>query len=583
MGGGTMQLIAYGEQDVYLTTNPQITYFKVVYKRLTSFAMQPINYQFIGVPEFGGTSSVIISKDYDLLHKMYLRLILPEVIPSDEKSKFAWVRKIGNALIQSVNIDIGGTIIDRQYSDWLNIWWELFRNPKSNVDGYLSMIGDVDELIEYSNEKKKEYELFVPLQFWFNRNTGLSIPLIALQYHQVTMTVAFRKREELIICNDYFMKNDVSQIFIKDAFLLTDVIYLDNYERKRFAKVNHEYLIEQVQFNGEELVLHDNPIYHLDFNHPTKEILWCIKNGNYTSGNYFIGYNHTDNWDNWEQTAVDSTLKLLEQSHIFALSSNLPVLSNNWIMVNPGEVITVNNWTIINKSDDTTVFYNYMSLISPNGVSLLSQIYGILTLNSGNIINDLSKNIIYDIVKYLSIRDISLPTNCCEDTRSRTSFFMEIIPGEGNDPDITNIIPGSLQIPDDIIVYQWHNCGILIDGSFNPVKNALIQYNGHDRFDTREGAYFNYVQPEQHHTNIPPDGINVYSFCLFPEKHQPSGTSNLSKIDTTDLILWIDDITFEPGLIDINFFNAENRISIFGFSYNILRIMNGLGGLAYKI
>jgi hypothetical protein len=587
MGGGLMQLIAYGEQDIYLTKNPQITYFKIVYRRYTNYASQLLTHTFGGVPNFGEKGSAIIPKEGDLLHRMYLYVKIASVDPTESQdisAKFSWVRRLGHALIESINIVIGGTVVDTQYGEWLDIWWELTRETINNVRGYLKMIGDDEILTEYNNLTKPEYDLFIPLQFWFNRNSGLSIPLIALQYHDVVMNIQFRKSNQVIIANNDFIKNNIDQISIIDSYILSDVIFLDTEERRRFAKDGHEYLIEQIQYNGEELVKEGNLKYRLDFNHPTKEIYWCMKNGNYTNGHKFIAYTHLSGESNWNISAKDATLTLLKQSHIFSLDEIIPVSpGSNWQQINPQTTLTINNWTIDNKSSDVIVYYNSNSLLGSNNVSITARIKGIMTLNSGDIIENLENNIFYDIFEYLRIRDISVPTDCCVDTRSQTLFDLVIIPGIGNDPDIVNITQGSLSIPEDIIVYQWDNCGILIDKSGNPIQKGLIQLNGHDRFDVREGIYFNKVVSEIHHTNIAVDGINSYSFALNPEKHQPSGTSNLSRIDQTDLILWFEDNTFTSGDVDIGFFNNENRILIYSLSYNILRIMSGLAALAYQL
>jgi hypothetical protein len=133
----------------------------------------------------------------------------------------------------------------------------------------------------------------------------------------------------------------------------------------------------------------------------------------------------------------------------------------------------------------------------------------------------------------------------------------------------------------DPIVNMFGNYGILIDGTINPVQYSLIKFNGHDRFDRREGAYFNYVQPDQHHSNTPKDGINVYSFAIHPEEHQPSGTTNLSRINSTDLFVWFNDSTFEDGKPIYPLFTDENQFYIFATNYNVLRILAGFAGIAY--
>jgi len=131
----------------------------------------------------------------------------------------------------------------------------------------------------------------------------------------------------------------------------------------------------------------------------------------------------------------------------------------------------------------------------------------------------------------------------------------------------------------DITVWQHHNYGLLIDGTINPVSEVLLQLNGHDRFTKREADYFNYLQPYQCFSNTPVDGLNVYSFALNPEEHQPSGTCNFSRIDTTQLNLWFSQLT---GIYGDVYSNSDNRIYIYTVNYNVLRIMSGMGGLAYS-
>jgi hypothetical protein len=164
----------------------------------------------------------------------------------------------------------------------------------------------------------------------------------------------------------------------------------------------------------------------------------------------------------------------------------------------------------------------------------------------------------------MSIRDISIPVSSWTDIR------------------LNNVAGVN---PLDLVVYQWHNFGVLIDGTGNPVATALIQLNGQDRFDVREGAYFNYVQPNEHHTRTPCDGVNVYSFAIHPEQHQPSGTANLSRIDTTTLKLTLLDPTLVSAPANapqLNFFTTDTNLYVYAFNYNVLRIMSGMGGVAYS-
>ncbi len=571
MAGGLMQLVAYGAQDVYLTGNPQITFFKVVYRRHTNFSMETIEHSLNGNPDFGRRASVTITRNGDLITKVYLMVTLEEVTPS-AGAKFAWVRRLGHALIKSVEVEIGGSRIDKQYGVWLNIWWELARHAGDGERGFLKMIGDVPELTAYNSATKPEYIMYIPLQFWFNRHVGLALPLIALQYHEVRLHFDFSRVEDLVVSNDAFKSNDLRDLRMKDAMILVDYIYLDSEERRRFAQVGHEYLIEQLQFTGEESVQTQTGKYKLDYNHPTKELVFAMKNGNYTRGKAFMCYTHKDDWNECGPCGIlaECALKVLKES-MCLLEADIvecdayggeniiqngaePPNEGTWEAFCPGESGCTANGKISveNNSTDKTLWINTDSLIvkdCPTPYSITGKIYGDVSVSSDNVVT--CTNVSSD----LTVRDLSLPIELLCDTRCDS---------------------------DDPCVNQCHNFGILIDGTGNPVEFALLQLNGHDRFDRREGPYFNYVQPDQHHTNTPADGINVYSFALHPEQHQPSGTANLSRIDNTQLNIWFRDTTVVSGDPGLNFLNADNKLYIFAFSYNVLRIMSGMGGLAYS-
>jgi len=539
MTAGIMQLIAYGAQDVYLTGNPQITFFKVVYRRHTNFSIEAIEHQFAGEPGFNKRITAKITRNADLVNRVYIRVNIASINP--EATKFAWIRRLGHALIRLVDIFIGGTRIDTHYGTWLDIWYELARFG-NHEKGYARMIGDVPEMTTYNTDIKPEYILYIPLQFWFNRFVGLSVPIIALQYHDMTVSVEFNNAETLVIRDCNF---DISKIIMNNATLLVDYIYLDTEERRRFAQVGHEYLIEQLQFNGNELVTDLVKLYRVDFNHPTKEIFWAVKNGNYTTGKEFIYYTNDDEW-----SVEDAACVIIEKS-IAIDNDPTDIVGGIWQEVPGGDNITVGTLNINN-----TIF----SSVWVNADSLKIGDYGITSKIIADVtIKDHDGNTIIDCLNVettLTIRDLSIPIEFMEDTRFNKC---------------------------DSIVYQFNNYGILIDGTLNPVEFSLLQLNGYDRFDRREGAYFNYVVPEKHHTNTPIDGINVYSFALFPEEHQPSGTANLSRIDRTDLTVWFKDPLQTTTNPSINFLNPENRLFIYGTNYNILRIFSGLGGLAYSV
>lgn len=337
MGGGLMQLVAYGAQDIYLTGNPQITFFRVVYRRHTNFSMENIEQTFNGTAAFGRKFTATVSRNGDLVHKMFLNVELPELKPFErlrqardehgtpmheeratdgegeeiqdeegrpvydedsppvmetETTHFQYVDRVGHALIQSVELEIGGQRIDKHYGDWLEIFNELSVN-KGHKDGYSAMINgtDVGDEALYNvvdsdpNTSSKKRTVIVPLQFFFNRCAGLALPLIALQYHEVKLNFTFTHLNDLVKSKPSYAKVQTQEAL--KTSLSVDYIYLDTDERRRFAQTSHELLIEQVQFNGDESSSKNIVLNH---NHPVKEIIWVEKELSTEFGKYQSTY-----------------------------------------------------------------------------------------------------------------------------------------------------------------------------------------------------------------------------------------------------------------------------------------------------
>jgi hypothetical protein len=258
MGGGLMQLVAYGAQDIYLTGNPQITFFKVVYRRHTNFSMEAIEQTWNGSDTTNGRCTATISRNGDLVHRMYLNVKSADTTASQDNP--------GASYITDVELEIGGQKIDKHTGLWMETWAELTEpNPTGNrstdnggtmtLFQKMSGMGGVN-----SNAQATADEYFIPLQFWFCRNPGLALPLIALQYHEVK-----------VILNHVITSNFGT---ISHHKLWADYIYLDTDERRRFAQVSHEYLIEQVQEQSLTTGLVSND---LNFNHPVKELVWTTE------------------------------------------------------------------------------------------------------------------------------------------------------------------------------------------------------------------------------------------------------------------------------------------------------------------
>ena len=542
MGGGLMQLVAYGAQDVYLTGNPQITFWKVTYRRHTNFAMESIEQTFNGQADFGRRVQCTISRNGDLAYRTYLQVTLPEINQSDDAGAVyaRWLDCPGEQLISMVEVEIGGQRIDRQYGDWMHIWNQLTMTSEQE-DGYNKMIGNTTQLTYLTDpafadvatacgaanvpeavcaprNALPETTLYVPLQFWFCRNPGLALPLIALQYHEVKVNIEIRPMDEcLFAVKNVNMSGGNASANVKAsgayakslvaASLYVDYIFLDTDERRRMAQNPHEYLIEQLQFTGDESIGSSSNKIKLNFNHPCKELIFVVQpdeNVSYCDSfvqdqvlNKALGaqpFNYTDAIDALPNSvrAFASTAQLGD-----AAASNEAVITSQGLFQSPA----ANN----TSAADT----------EGSGVSgAVSGLDGAFPSGQVNGVSDAGAFV---------LAETALKMHC------------------------------------------WGE---------NPVVTAKLQLNGQDRFSEREGTYFDLVQPFQHHTRTPDTGINVYSFALRPEEHQPSGTCNFSRIDNATLQLVVSAAAIGTA--------STAKVRVYATNYNVLRVMSGMGGLAYS-
>ena len=253
MGGGIMQLTASGVQDNYITGNPQITFFKSVYRRHTNFAIETIQQIIdgdLGTENTNTNSTVKLSKTADLVNGIYI------VCPQQTNGIN------GSELINDVEIIIGGSLIDRHSNEWMKVWNELTVD-KNNRDGYKYMTGSFNNSNKTINDQSM---IIIPLNFWFCRHIGLSLPLISIQYHDIILKIEWGKNSDI--------NRDGSTSVSSLCEVWCDNIFLDSEERKRFGENEHEYLIEQVQIID---TINQSPSskFKLNaFNHPLKEIIW---------------------------------------------------------------------------------------------------------------------------------------------------------------------------------------------------------------------------------------------------------------------------------------------------------------------
>jgi hypothetical protein len=317
MGGGLLQLVAYGAQDAYLTGNPHITFWKILYKRHTNFAVEAFRVNFTGAPTYGQRVVAVVNRNADLVWNTYVEIVLPDtegttINPtSNDSDDIIWSagarRRLGYLMLQQIEVEIGGQIIDRHYGEWLYLWETLTSNFDNSVK--------LDALLggQYQNAPSTSKTcggrppvIYVPLQFWFNRNPGLALPLIALQYHEVRFNITLQDAVNLVSANDNNTSaNTVSKAAailppLKDMALYIDYVYLDVDERRRFAQESHEYLIEQLQYEGQQQITTSSARIDLTLNHPIKELIWVFQDARKTDCTY-VGQINDD------ETAASST------------------------------------------------------------------------------------------------------------------------------------------------------------------------------------------------------------------------------------------------------------------------------------
>jgi hypothetical protein len=541
-----MQLVAYGAQDVYLTGNPQITFWKVTYRRYTNFAIESIEQTFNGQADFGRRVQCTISRNGDLAYRTYLQVTLPEInqqMGTNNTCYARWLDFPGEQLIAQVEVEIGGQRIDRQYGDWMHIWNQLTMSTDQQR-AYFKMIGnttgltfitdpsfaDVDGPCDSDAPRQvcaprnalPETTLYIPLQFWFCTNPGLALPLIALQYHEVKINLDIRPIDEClwavttlqcaadqnpstnpVVAGKAQAASVAYNQSLVAASLYVDYIFLDTDERRRFAQNPHEYLITQLQFTGDESVGSSSNKIKLNFNHPVKELIWVVQ----------------------PDQNVDYCASLVCDSMLYKVLGAQP--------------------------------FNYTDAIDalPNAIHAFG-----------------GPNAIKGDGAYINA---GLFNNAGAGDQNFTGYW-----SNANDP---NLGPET-----DALAAEYTTSSVSDAGTFvmseasldmhcwglNPVVTAKLQLNGQDRMSEREGSYFSWVQPHQSHSRCPDEGINVYSFALRPEEHQPSGTCNFSRIDNATLQLVLSNATVEG--------TKTAKVRVYATNYNVLRIMSGMGGLAYS-
>ena len=316
--GGLLQLVATGRQDIYLSGNPQTTFFKQVYRRYTNFSIETQRIPFDSAVDFGKLITVTVPRQGDLLSQVYLQINLPQITPagpvpqppgivteqptnySQITNSVSWVNGVGYAMIDYISIWIGQQEVDRHYGEWMYLWTQL-STPGSKKDGIYYMTGTQEVFNDQS--QSGPLNLLVPLDFWFCKNPGLALPLIALQATPVRFYIRLKNGNDMVFSNSLenaILNNSpncptaltATPVTITDMVMWGDYIYLDTEERRRFVSSRHEYLIEQVQQQKRySIPLNTTRIsVPLVFNNPIKEMVWVVSEDRMQQAHEWFNY-----------------------------------------------------------------------------------------------------------------------------------------------------------------------------------------------------------------------------------------------------------------------------------------------------
>jgi hypothetical protein len=578
MGGGLLQLVAYGAQDAYITGNPHITFWKVLYKRHTNFAMEAMRVNFTGSPAYGQRSVVVVNRNADLMFRTYLEVTLPDTRAAatgasalNANYNVLWTaggrRRLGYLLIQQVEIEIGGQVMDRHYGEWMYLW-ESLTSPYDQSVRLDQMLG-TNVQGTYSTPagcNGRPGVLYIPLQFWFCRNPGLALPLIALQYHEVRLNFIFRQATDLVQ-NTYDGTNNwpggitqAAQFLpkFKDAAVYVDYIYLDTDERRRFAQQTHEYLIDQLQYGLQQSITSQTVRLDLTLNHPVKELIWVYQDARKldcsqlsalgTSNTQPFSYDDIANrcrlqlngQDRFDERYGDYFWKVQPYQHHSGGAFEPHAFTQPISQTSPGT-------TYITFTATTSGNTNLASFNRTGGATV-------------------------DSLAGLTLQIVS-------GFQTASTYAIQVLPGTSiTFPTTVGLVPSTACLSAAALgsvastFYAIYDPNLALTDTVSGGSLGFQQTNSSGQPLTA-GGYSQSINP-----------INVYSFSLAPEEHQPSGSCNFSRVDTTTLVF--DSITGADGqALAAGRFPSKNYpylFRLYAVNYNIFRVMSGMGGLAYS-
>ncbi len=518
MGGGLLQLVAYGAQDAYITGNPHITFWKVLFKRHTNFAIEAFRVNFTGAPNYGQRLVAVVNRNADLIWKTYVEVVLPDTY-TGQATPIYWSgddqRRIGYLLLKKIELEIGGQIIDTHYGEWLYLWECLTANFDTSVK-LDSMVGGLynGSYTTATSCGGRPAVLYIPLQFWFCRNPGLALPLIALQYHEVRFNITLGAATDLVSKTGFtsIARAAAALPDIPDMSLYMDYVYLDVEERRRFAQASHEYLIEQLQTGIPQTINTAAGRLDLTLNHPVKELIWVFQDARKTDCGSVVsdtvGYTQPFTYDD---IVFKARIQINGQDRFDERYGDY------FWKVQPYQHHTGGAfWPIHNAVATTAASAAGGAIQAAFTASISGNLMTVTAVGSGT------------LVVNMLITGAGIPLG---------TYIRGYGTGDGS--------TGTYEIN-----LQTQVGSISMVGSLNNVQSQ---------------------------TTFNP--INVYSFAISPEEHKPSGSCNFSRIDTATLVY--DSIT-SGGAGNFPSKAYPYNFRVYAVNYNIFRIMSGMGGLAYS-
>jgi len=613
MSGGLLQIGAWGAENQDLMGNPQITFFKSVYKRFTNFSIETIDIPPVGINQLSWDTPITlktkIPRNADLLSDLYLRIDLPDIY-SPSNDAFQWIDGLGEYIIQEARCLIGGELIERLDSRYCYIMHKYYLSdeksralsrltgitPENNdpsllnnnyYPGYdasanVSINGSYGILNQFytSTPSIRGRSLYIPLPFWFTRNIGSALPLIALQYHEVEIEIDLRPIYDLYtvqIPENYsfrthnqmwngsgteYVTTNTSYIrqrptlayhiskyinppnvitgtsWALNPMLLGNYIFLDDNERKVFAGITHKYLYNQNIRTYKEGQI-STSFLDLEVYHAMKEIV-------------FVGQrNDTRNrntWTNFSNLDYRFQPVYKYQNYYWKLCNDLISAGyNKWRLVNNSGVVVVAS---IGISFPTNPFDLFCLLFGPYGLA------GTFTaLNRSGVEISIGVGFTNPIKFYIPLEKLY--------TLEQINEFRRIWEYRSINP------LDNLPIP--IITnsnYEFYNEKIFTD--------VLMNMNGNAREKNRESEFWDSLQPYWYHDNPRDDNVMFYSFSLNPDKYQPSGACNFTRLKDVQFQFTIK----TPPIVNSNFIYTYD-INMYTINYNIVQFMAGMGGLIY--